>query len=98
MKTFKTFIIGLAALGVSAVAIPAQAHDSHHWSHHGGYHGRVIIHGGPYYHSYYRDYGYYGPSYGYYRPYGYYYGPGISFAFGGHSFGGHVYHHYNHHR
>jgi hypothetical protein len=44
-------------------------------------------HTGPYYHHYYRPYGYYDPYYG-----GYYYGPepGVSFGF---SFGGGHHHH-----
>jgi hypothetical protein len=89
MKTLKTFIVGLVALAVSAVAIPAQAHDGRHWSHHNYRHyshGRVVVYGG--YRPYYYD-DYYAPRYTYYRPYyrPYYYGgPSISFAFGGHGF------------
>jgi len=85
MKTLKTFLIGAVALGASALAMPAQAHDWHH-HHHYYSHGRVIYYSSPYYRHYYYDDGpYYRPYYGYYRPYGYgyYSGPGFSIGFGG---------------
>lgn len=94
MNIFRTLIIGAVALGGFALATPAQAHGyyHHHYYHYGPRVG--VTFGSPYYDSYdpyYYDYGY--------RPYPYYgysYGPGVTFAFGGHR---HYYHHYyRHHR
>ncbi len=102
MNIVRNVILGVVALGGFALATPAQAHD--HYRHHYYYRSgpRVgVTFGSPYYYSYRPYYYSYDPyDYGYYRPYGYYnYGPGISFAFGGHRgyyyHGGH--HHHHHH-
>lgn len=106
MNIIRNTILGVVALGGFALATPAQAHD-HHRGHDHSYRGHYyyrsgprigITYGSPYY---YRPYYYsYDPGYySYYRPYPYYsYGPGVSFAFGGHrGYYYHNYHGYHHH-
>ena len=100
MNVFRNLILGVVALGGFALATPAQAHDHYRYYGHRYYHSgpRVAVtFGSPYYYSYNPYY------YDYYRPYPYYgysYGPGVSFAFGGHRGyyyrGGHYYHHHHH--
>ncbi|HSI16012.1 MAG TPA: hypothetical protein VK961_28445 [Chthoniobacter sp.] len=112
MNILRTTILGVVALGGFALATPAQARDHHYYGRsygHSYYRSgpRVgVTFGSPYYYSqrpYYYSYSepYYGysqPYYTYSRPY-YGYGPGVSFAFGGHR--GYYYHsshgHHHHH-
>lgn len=105
MNIVRNAILGVVALGGFAIATPAQAHDHyygyrHHYYHSGPRFG--VTFGTPYYYSYRPYYYSYDPYYynDYYRPYyGYSYGPGVTFAFGGHHgyyyHGGHHYHHHH---
>jgi len=101
MNILRTTILGVVALGGFALATPAQARDHHYYGHSYYRSGpRVgVTFGSPYYYSYRPYYYSYDEPYyynSYYRPYPYYsYGPGISFAFGGHR--GYYYHHHHHH-
>ena len=102
MNIIRNSILGVVALAGFAMATPAQAYDHYRYYGHHYYRSgpRVgVTFGSPYYYSY-RPY-YYSYSdpyydYGYARPYPYYgYGPGVTFAFGGHR--GYYYHNYHHH-
>jgi len=95
MNIIRNTILGVVGLAGFAMATPAQAHD--HYRGHGNYYYRSgprvhVAYGSSYYYSrpYYSSYD------PYYRPYyGYSYGPGVTFAFGGHR--GYYYHNYHHH-
>jgi son of sevenless-like protein len=99
MNIFRNLILGAVALGGFALATPAQAHDHYYYHHHYYHYGpRVgVTFGAPYAYDPYYDYGYYRP----YPYYGYSYGPGVSFAWGGHRhyyhYGGHHYYYHHHH-
>jgi hypothetical protein len=100
MNIIRNTILGVVGLAGFAMATPAQAHD--HYRGHYYYRSGPRVHvtyGSPYYYSY-RPY-YYSYDDPYYRPYyGYSYGPGLSFAFGGHRgyyyHGSHGHHHHHH--
>jgi hypothetical protein len=99
MNIVRNVILGVVALAGFAIATPAQAYDHYYHGYHHYYHSGprfAVTFGTPYYYSYRPYYYSYDPYYyDYYRPYyGYSYGPGISFAFGGHH--GYYYHNYHH--